>query len=425
MAEARQILFLQGLPGRFFADLGAALAAMGCGVHRVNFNGGDQWDWPRAGALNFRGPARAWPACLARLIRARNITDIVLFGDCRPLHRMARATAAGLAVQVHVFEEGYLRPDWVTLERGGVNGFSPLSADPAWWRRLAQSAPPVEDIPPVPSSLPRRIKETLIYYTGTVLLGLTFPYYRTHRPWPPLLEGCGWLLRLARRRLGGGTSRWDRLDLPAKSFFLAPLQLDSDYQLRVHSDFDGMQPALAEIVASFAARAAADAHLVVKAHPLDNGLVNWRKQATDYARALGVADRIHYLEDGDIDQVVRASRGVVTVNSTTGTLALAAGIPVITLGRAIYDLPGLTHQDTLEAFWVAPEQPRAEFYDVFRRVLANRCLLRGGFYADALKGDLITAAAARIVSDGETYTARSHRPRATPFAERLDLAAAQ
>ncbi len=128
MTSSRRILFLQGLPGSFFFRLGKALSERGCRVYRINFNGGDLWDWPARGAANYRGSARGWPAYLATFLRQHRITDIVLFGDCRPLHRMARGTAAGLGVPVHVFEEGYLRPDWVTLERGGVNGFSPLVA---------------------------------------------------------------------------------------------------------------------------------------------------------------------------------------------------------------------------------------------------------------------------------------------------------
>lgn len=411
MTEARQILFLQGLPGRFFPRLGAVMAAHGCGVHRVNFNGGDQWDWPGPGAVSYRGPAHAWPARLARLIRERAITDIVLFGDCRPLHRMARATAAGLGLTVHVFEEGYLRPDWVTLERGGVNGFSALPADPGWWRMAAEAAPAVADAPALPSSLPRRIRDTLAYYAFALLLSPAFPHYRTHRPWSPLAEAAGWLARLARRRAAARRSEQTWSALASAPFFLTPLQLDSDYQLRAHSDFNGMLAALAEILASFAAHAPDDAQLVVKAHPLDNGLIDWRRQIRDYALALGVEGRVHFLELADIDSLVRAARGVVTVNSTTGTLALAAGVPVTTIGRAVYDLPGLTHVGGLDSFWRAPTPPQKALYDSFRRVLVDRCLLRGGFYALDTHPDLIAAAAQRILAS-RPFSTRQHRARA-------------
>ncbi len=191
----------------------------------------------------------------------------------------------------------------------------------------------------------------------------------------------------------------------------SPLQLDSDYQLRAHSDFDGMQPALAEIVASFAATAPQNRKLVIKAHPLDNGLTDWRARTLDYAKALGVAGRVIFLDAGDITALVQNACGVVTVNSTTGTLALQAGIPVLALGRSIYGLRGLTHQGDLNGFWSAPTPPDPELYDAFRRVVAVRCLLRGGFYTDERHAPLVAAAADRI-SDGEMrWVPVERRPR--------------
>lgn len=411
MTSSRRVLFLQGLPGSFFFRLGKALRERGCHVHRINFNGGDLLDWPARSAVNYRGSARGWPAYLATFLRKHRITDIVLFGDCRPLHRMARGTAAGLGVPVHVFEEGYLRPDWVTLERGGVNGFSPLSLDPDWYRETAEALPPVDCGPPLPSSLRRRWRETIAYYAAFTLLTWAYPSYRTHRPHPPLVEAAGWFTRLLGRRGAARRSEAELAELEPQSYFVFPLQLDSDYQLRAHSDFDGMQPALAEVVASFAATAPQNRKLVIKAHPLDNGLTDWRARTLDYAKALGVADRVIFLDAGDITALVDNACGVVTVNSTTGTLALQAGIPVIALGRSIYGIRGLTHQGDLNGFWSAPTPPDPELYDAFRRVLAVRCLLRGGFYTDEHHAPLVGAAADRI-SDGEMrWVPVERRPR--------------
>lgn len=403
MDADRQILFLQGLPGSFFFRLGRTLAAQGYGVHRINFNGGDQLDWPAPGAVNYRGSLRNWPSFVARMIRDRAITDVVLFGDCRPMHRTARATAAGLGVAVHVFEEGYLRPDWVTLERGGVNGFSPLPSDPQWYRKLAASLPPVGKAPLLPSSLKRRMRETVRYYISFALLAWGFPRYRTHRPWSPAVEAAGWMMKFTRRAKERQLTNLALAHLIPRRYFLLPLQLDSDYQLRAHSDFDGMQPALAGVLASFAAHAPKNVQLAVKAHPLDNGLINWRKQTTDCAAALGIADRVLFLDSTDIAMLVANARGVVTVNSTTGTLALEAGVPVFVLGRAIYAIPGLTHQEAIETFWCHPAPPDAPFYEAFKRVLVERCLVRGGFYTDDSLAPLTAESARRIVAIKPTH----------------------
>jgi capsular polysaccharide export protein len=99
---------------------------------------------------------------------------------------------------------------------------------------------------------------------------------------------------------------------------------------------------------------------------------------------LAVADRLIVVDGGDLDKILARCRTVVTVNSTVGSLALARGLPVIALGAAVYDIPGLTHQGELPEFWDAPRPPEADLFDAFRRVLAARCLILGSFLT---KGD--------------------------------------
>uniref|UniRef100_B0T7Q8 Capsule polysaccharide biosynthesis protein n=1 Tax=Caulobacter sp. (strain K31) TaxID=366602 RepID=B0T7Q8_CAUSK len=389
----REILFLQGPPGCFFRELARQVEAEGHGVHRINFNGGDALDW-RGGGINYRGGVGAWPSFLARLLLERDISDVVLFGDCRPIHRAARGVAAGLGLTVHVFEEGYIRPNWVTLERGGVNGFSTLSSDPQWYLDAAERLAPIPEHGPLPSAIDRRARASVAYHLATVLSAAAFSGYRNHRPWHPAAEAAGWAGRWIRRRLGGANPE---PSLDGTPYFLLPLQLDSDYQLRTHSDYEGMQPALAQVIASFARHAPVNASLVVKEHPLDNGLRDWRRRTLDYARALNVSDRVVFLDTGDIDTLVGDAQGVVTINSTTGTLALAAGVPVATLGRAIYNIAGLTHRGPLDTFWRTLTKPDPRLYEAFRRVLASRCLLWGGFYDLATRQALVRAATERML----------------------------
>ncbi|PNB52506.1 capsular biosynthesis protein, partial [Pseudomonas sp. FW305-130] len=113
--------------------------------------------------------------------------------------------------------------------------------------------------------------------------------------------------------------------------------------------------------------------LVVKEHPLDNGLKAWRPIVRESAARHGTPDRVVFIEHGDTHDLIRTARGVVTVNSTTGTLALAAGKPVAVLGTAVYNLSGVTHQGSLDDFWEHPGTPQLEIYDAFCRVLVAQC----------------------------------------------------
>lgn len=388
-------LFLQGPPGPFFRMLAEGLRKEGHRCCRVNFNGGDWIGW-RGPALNYCGTIHGWPDFLAALLAREQITDIVLFGDCRPLHMVARRLARDRALTVHVFEEGYIRPDWVTLERGGVNGNSSLPKDPQAYLQLATGLPPLPDYPPIPASFRVRATEASLYYFATWALSPIFRSYRSHRPHGSFAEMAGWTGRMIRRPLARLRSFLVRRKLGTRPYFVLPLQLDSDHQIRTHSPFAGMAEAIDTIIASFAAHAPAPFALVVKEHPLDNGLKAWRPIVRAAAARHGAAARVAFIEHGDTNDLVRGAEGVVTVNSTTGTLALAAGKPVAVLGAAVYDLPGVTHQGSLDDFWTRSGAPQLEIYEAFRRVLAARCLLRGGFSSVAGRAHLVPSAVARL-----------------------------
>jgi capsular polysaccharide export protein len=380
----RNILLLQGLMGPLFRRVGQSLRRDGYGVYKVNFNGGDRFFWRLPNGLDYRGSLEDWPEALERLISDQAITDVVLFGDCRPAHMAAIALCRDMHIPVHVLEEGYIRPDWVTLELGGVNGHSTLPRDPAWYRAEAAALPPAPEHQPVPSSFRRRALEGVAYNLADVATRWRYPHWENHRPWHPLVEGMGWLRRLLRRKAAAARAQEVAAALEARRapYMLFPLQLDSDAQIRLHSDFAGIADALRMVLGSFAAHAPAPLRLVIKEHPLDNGVRDWRRETAALARLHGIADRVDYLESGDIVPIAERAQGVVTINSTSGTLALALGVPVIALGQAVYDIEGITFQGKLDDFWHEPGRPDAATFAAFRRVLIDRCLVAGGFFSN-------------------------------------------
>lgn len=393
----RHFLFLQGPHGSYFARLAAALAARGHGVHRINLNGGDRIDWPGP-ATDYRGTRHNWPIFFDDFVVNHGITDIVLFGDCRPHHSSAHGMAKLRELRIHVVEEGYIRPDFVTLEEGGVNGHSSLPRDPDWYRTEAAGLTAQIEQAPIPSSFKRRARETSRYLLASSAYAPAYPFYTSHRPQPFWVEAFGWMLRSFNRRREHLEAKRTWEVARDRPFFLLPLQLNSDYQIRVHSPFNDMRAALRFIVKSFAKGAPLDTNLVVKRHPLDPGLVGWAGLTRRIANEYGVQDRVHYLADGDIGEVIARARGAVMVNSTVGTLALNLGVPVAVLGDAVYDVQGVAHRGALESFWAAPPKPDMQLWDAVRRVLIDRCLIRGGFLSDEGLTMLVDNAVERLTA---------------------------
>ena len=395
MVETRTFLFLQGPPGPLFLRLSKALAEHGARVHRINISGGDKWDWPEP-AVDFRGRFSDWPAFVDRFVREHGVTDLILFGDCRPYHVAAHGIAKLRKVRTHVLEEGYLRPHWMTFELEGVNARSTLSRDKTWFRHEALKLPAEPELPPVTASLARRARDTYWHFHHVLNERFQYPHYRSHRPGSILIEGIGWMWKYVRSNRRAALASETVRKLQGKPHFLLPLQLSGDYQIRAHSPFSDMQSAASYVIESFAANAGSDVHLLLKAHPLDSSFFSWRRFAERHARRLGLQGRLHFIDGGDLERLVKDARGLICVNSTSATLALAAGTPVCTIGEAIYDMPGLTHQEHLDLFWVDPTPPEPGLYRAFRRVLVDRCLVRGGLASESAVTTLIESIVDRL-----------------------------
>jgi capsular polysaccharide export protein len=167
----------------------------------------------------------------------------------------------------------------------------------------------------------------------------------------------------------------------ARPYFVLPLQLNSDAQIRDHSRFADMAEVLEFVLRSIALHAPAESRLVIKNHPLDMGLMNYSRIISDLSVRFGLVGRVEFLETGDLQALLSRAAGTVTVNSTVGALALGFACPTIALSDPIYNLPGLTFQAGLDDFWNNPPTPDAELYRCFRNTVIHTTQVNGGFYS--------------------------------------------
>lgn len=382
MSRRRTFLFLQGVCSPFFVRLARRLMADGHRVFKINFNAGDWVYWGGRSAWNYRGKVSSLRDYLDGKYRKFGITDQVLFGDRRPVNRPAVEHGESCGVRTHVFEEGYFRPHWVTLEREGVNGHSLLPRDPAWFWEAGARLPATRPVEPFQSPFRIRAFHDVFYHGNGVWNPIFYPGYRTHATVAAPVEYAGYIkrfsmLRFHQKRDDELIMRLAERNLP---FYLLPLQLNSDAQIRDHSRFDGMAGVMEHVMASFAHFAPGKARLVIKNHPLDTGLANYPGIIAGLEKRFGLSGRVDYLETGNLDLLLQHAQGVVTVNSTVGTLSLGFGCPTITLSDPVYNLPGLTFQGSLDDFWQAGEKPDAGLFQRFRAILIHTTQVNGGFY---------------------------------------------
>ncbi|RQS67968.1 capsular biosynthesis protein [Burkholderia sp. Bp8963] len=378
----RSFLVLQGTASPFFSRLADVLLSRGHRIRRVNFCGGDLIYAGKELSCDYTGSADELADWYAGALRADGVTDVILFGDCRAIHRPVHPVARDHGATVHVFEEGYVRPHWLTLERHGVNGRSLLSRDPAWYLSQRDSTPPRDLGRATGYKLSVRAFHDIRYRAANTLHQARFPNYRSHRPRNGFVEYAGLAARAVRQPLYDREAErvTRRLFAGKRPYYLLPLQVNADAQIVHHSPFDSVRDSIDVVLRSFALHAPGGHDLVVKNHPLDTGLFDYRGHVGRLARELGIADRVMFIDAGHLPTLLDHTRGVVLVNSTTGMSALYHHCPLIALGTAIYDMPGLTWQGGLDTFWRHSGPPDERLFQAFLDYVIYRTQINGDFY---------------------------------------------
>ncbi|MBV7410211.1 capsule biosynthesis protein [Maritimibacter sp. DP1N21-5] len=406
----RVFLFLQGPHGPYYRSLARMLRASGAAVWRVGFNKGDEVFWGhRASFLPFAGPQSDWPARIREILADKAVTDLVLYGDTRFIHAEAVRAAEAAGITVHVFEEGYLRPYWVSYERGGANGHSRLmemDVD-AMQRVLANAELDIPEPPAHWGDMRHHIFYGALYHWFVMFANRRYAGFRPHRDLSVTKEFALYIKRLllmpyqALERMLA-TMRVKNAGYP---YHLALLQLAHDSSFVQHSPFTSITEFLDLVIGGFAEGAPRHHHLVFKAHPLEDGRENQRRQIRRIARDKGVADRVHYIRGGKLARLLDHARSAVTVNSTAAQQVLWRGLPLKVFGRAVYAKPEFVSTQTLPEFFAQPARPDSRAYRDYRHYLLETSQIPGGFYSARGRRQLLRQIVDMMLAADDPYDA--------------------
>lgn len=396
-----RFLFLQGPPGPFFRRLAAELKRRGAFTLRVVFNAGDLVCAMGQPHCSYVGTIGHWPDWIAGLAEDEKITDIVLYGDCRPYHLTAIEVLARRGIRIHVFEEGYLRPRWITYERNGVNGNSILTEQgPASIDMELVDAVPAPREHPVGHSFGGYVFWNLLYYICVLAAARFYRHYRHHRARSISLETCRWIWHLACLPLTLAQARTRTAELRrfGQPYFLVLLQLETDSQLLEHSRFSSTEEVIEYCIRAYAEAKPTKAALVFKAHPLDPDMRRLARITRECAARHGLADRCRFIPGGKLVPLLGQAVGVVSVNSTACHQALLRAIPTKVLGRAIYGHRPIVSKQELPEFFAAPAGGDARTYRRFRKFLLLTNQFTGSFYTRRGIRQLLVPLAERLLS---------------------------
>ena len=383
----KNILLLQGPMGSFFNTLDEKFTEEKANTFRIGFNSGDEFFSKAKHYTPYKDIPDNWETFIKNYYKLHEIQKLFVFGDCRFYQTVAVKIAKELEIEVYVFEEGYLRPNFITLEKYGVNGYSSQPKNRDFYDNLELDDSLInelKDIQNFGSTFPKMAREAIIYYWVANLFSFNYPHYKHHRCfslWKEFKAGCLNILRKYRYKINkkGLNEKFEKeLD---KKYYFVPLQTYGDFQIVTHSKYNTIHEFINEVINSFAQYAPKDKYLVFKHHPVDRGRQNYSRYIQDIAYILGIKERVIITWDVRLPTCLKHSIGTIVINSTVGISALYHKSPTICLGDAIYDIEGLTSKGlSLDEFWENHKEVDSELFRKYKAHLIKTTQINSNFY---------------------------------------------
>ncbi|WP_173272536.1 capsule biosynthesis protein [Thiosulfatimonas sediminis] len=382
--NGKRILLLQGPMGNFFKRLDNELRKKGAITYKIGLNAGDQFFSYRDNYTPYRKKRKYWQRSVSDFLVQNQIEQLYLFGDCRFYQSQAIYAAEKLGIEVFVFEEGYVRPNFITFEKHGVNNNSRIRRDRGFYDALDLEKLPEVSCVPSNFSHSAMIFSAMTYYFLGNVFHYAYPHYRHHRDFSGLKEAFYGIRSFVRKQFYKLKERNKLARITesfTKDYFFVPLQTHNDFQILKHSGYPSIEKFIIEVVESFAQHAPKDVCLMFKHHPVDRGRKNYTSFIEEQARVYGVPKRICVVHDVYLPDCLKHAKGTITVNSTVGLSSIFHGTPTLVMGQAIYDIEGLTnHGVSLAHFWQQQLKPDAVLFEKYRRYLVCTSQLNGSFY---------------------------------------------
>lgn len=406
--QNRTFLFLQGPHGPFFRQLAKKISDTGADVCRIGFTSGDAFFWCKSLRYSpYNDSIDNWEPYLAKHLVENNITDIVLYGDSRPIHKVARQLGEKLSIVVHCFEEGYLRPYWATYERGGTNGHSRLLDLKVKDMAKAIEKHPME-LPEAPAqwgTVWHHAFYGFLYHLVLSLPSRTYRNYTPHRSISVQEELLLYIRKILLMPLNAIKRRLMSRNLLRSGtiYHLVLLQLSHDASLQTHSDFSSNKEFIELIIEKFSKYAPSHHHLVFKAHPFEDEREPHPKNLQTISSKYDVADRVRYIPGGKLGPLLDGANTAITVNSTAAQQALWRGLPIRAFGRSVFSKPEFLIEQNLDTFFENPQASDKEAYISYRQFLLETSQIAGGYYTQRGRSELMRRVVDLMLSEQDPY----------------------
>jgi len=269
-------------------------------------------------------------AFLRDFISEKKIDFVLMHNDLRWQHALAIHVCKELDIRYLITERGLFRPHTTTIDFQGVNAYSSIPKSIHFYEEVIVKNLPFKDY-----SIGRHknfkvnlkfVLFLLLNYFGDIFKINTRIVNQRYS----LLSYVSLFLKQRKKVKAKLTHA-----LPKKYIFI-PLQVNTDTQILVHSQYENMQAFISHVEKTFYAEQS-DISLVFKQHPMDKG-----EEYKFDARSI--------ISNNSTSQLIKDSEFIITINSTVGFEAIQHYKQVIVLGEAFYKIPKLCIASSINRF---------------------------------------------------------------------------
>ena len=375
-------LFLMGPIGTFFARLSNYLEENNVKTYKISFPL-YEYGFPKSRLIKFDKDIYLFKNFLKKILIDKEIKHVFMYGNVLIPHRQALTLLEELKkedihINSHIFELGYLRPNFVTLENKGINYNSSFIKSREFY--LKQDA---YEFFPIPKSHARlRIRK--IWKTIS-FINHSFKNYKivnkAHKLQPKPIyiwkQIKGFFLKFYFRLR---EYKLKKKCFVENKFFLVILQVSTDSQLTEGSDIKDNKKFIYKVIKDFA-KVNPNIYLVFKHHPRDRGYNNYLDLIKKISKEFGVYEKVFYIHDYFLSKLFQNPNciGTVLINSTVGYQSLYHSVPVKSLGITPYNIKGLTDQRDLISFFKNPSTVDKLLFNKFYKYILENSQINGNF----------------------------------------------
>ena len=375
-------LFLVGPLGTFFARLSNYLEKNYVRTYKVLFPL-HEYGFHKSRTIKYSEKIQFFKDFLSKLIIKYKIKHIFMYGNVIIPHRQAldlvkELNKKGDNIKTHIFELGYMRPNFITLERSGVNYTSRFLLDKDFYSKKV----PYKNYP-VSKKHKFRIRKlwkaiTFINHCLKNYQIVEFEHKLQPKPSYLWFQIKGFILKYY---FIASEYSIKKKSFDINPFFVVILQVSSDSQIKIGSKIKDNKKFIYKVIKDFARAKLKNINLVIKHHPRDRGYTNYSNEIKEFAKEFGIGKNVLYIHDYFLSKVFKnpKCKGTVLINSTVGYQSLFHSIPLKALGITPYNLDGLSHQKSLTSFFLSPKKVDQLLFNKFYKYIMENSQINGNF----------------------------------------------